>query len=147
MDQNGQQQEQSPRERVAPVMPPSVAEVIEAFFDAENVRDWPRYAAHLHPAVEWTVFDGSAGRTVAGRSAYVEAMKHAYEGAATQFRCIQALVDESRGRVATWLIDDEGNRSLDVFDLQDGLIKKEWEYLFGAAGLKADDGGGLASPR
>lgn len=74
-------------------------------------------------------------------------MKRAYEGAAIQFRCTQALVDERRGRVATWLIDDEGNRSLDVFDLQDGLIKKEWEYLLGVGGPKTDDGGGLAPSR
>lgn len=33
--------------------------------------------------------------------------------------------------VATLLIDEDGNRSLDIFELEDRLIRREWEFLMG----------------
>lgn len=33
--------------------------------------------------------------------------------------------------VATLLIDSRGNRSLDVFEVVEGLIRREWEFLLG----------------
>ncbi|WP_175954904.1 hypothetical protein [Schaalia sp. Marseille-Q2122] len=33
--------------------------------------------------------------------------------------------------VATLLIDEDDNRSLDIFEFEDGLIRREWEFLMG----------------
>ena len=42
-------------------------------------------------------------------------------------------VDRGRGRVVTLLVNDDGERSLDVFDVEGGLIRREWEFLLGRA--------------
>ena len=42
-------------------------------------------------------------------------------------------VDRGRGRVVALLVDDDGERCLDVFDVEGGLIRREWEFLLGRA--------------
>lgn len=105
----------------------SPRQVLEAFFEAENKRDWEAYERFLHPEVEWRV----AGRTVAGRADYLRAMRAAYAGSDSCFRLHQ-VIESADGRVvATLLIDSRGNRSLDVFEIVEGLIRREWEFLLG----------------
>lgn len=102
--------------------------ILEDFFDAENRRDWEAYAGCLDPQVEWTV----GGRTVRGRDAYVAAIRAAYERAgAVSFRLHQVLESEDKRVVATLLVDSTGARSLDVFELADGLVRREWEFELG----------------
>ena len=79
------------RESRVPARP---RETLEAFFDAENGRDWEAYAGFLHPDVEWTV----AGRTVTGREDYVRAMRAAYAGSDARFRVHQSI-GSGRARV------------------------------------------------
>lgn len=110
----------------------ALSEALERFFAAENARDWVAYATYLHPGVEWRLFDGPVETVVSGRDAYLAAMERAYRGVATQFRPVQILVDDGRNRVVTLLVDDDGERSLDIFDFEDGLVRREWEYLLGA---------------
>ena len=43
----------------------------------------------------------------------------------------QMLESEDRRRIATLLVDTDGRRSLDIFEFEDGLIRREWEYLLG----------------
>lgn len=101
--------------------------VMETFFTAENRRDWARYAEFLHPDVEWAVGE----RVVRGRDAYLRAIRTAYEDSDMQFRQHQVLSSQDGRLVATLLVDSEGSRSLDVFEFEDGLIRREWEYLLG----------------
>lgn len=105
---------------------------LEQFFAAENARDWQRYATFLHPEVVWTLVDGATERRIVGRDEYLAVIRRAYEGVSTTFRCVDMTIDESRSRVASLLINDTGDRSLDVFDLDNGLIRREWEFLLGA---------------
>ena len=107
--------------------------LLERFFAAENARDWAAYASFLHPGVEWALVDGGAERRIVGREDYLAAIAAAYEGADTTFSCLDMTVDRERGRVATLLINDDGERSLDVFDVEGGLIRREWEFLLGRA--------------
>ena len=102
-------------------------DVLASFFAAENWRDWARYAEFLHPDVEWTI----GKRVVRGRDAYLEAMTTAYSSSSAQFRVHQHIASSDASVVATLLVDSEGNRSLDVFELEDGLIRRESEYLLG----------------
>ena len=102
------------------------------FFAAENARDWQGYAAFLHPEIVWTLVDGAAERRIVGRVEYLSVIRHIYEGVSTTFRCVDMRIDEGRSRVASLLVSDGGERSLDVFDFEGGLIRREWEFLLGA---------------
>ena len=107
--------------------------LLERFFAAENARDWATYARLLHPGVEWTLVDDGAERRIVGREDYLAAIAAAYDGTGTTFSCLDMTVDRERGRVATLLVNDDGERSLDVFDVEGGLIRREWEFLLGRA--------------
>ena len=109
-------------------VPARPRETLEAFFEAENGRDWEVYAGFLHPDVEWTV----GGRTVAGREDYVRAVRAAYAGSDARFRVHQSIESADGRVVATLLVDSEGRRSLDVFELSGGVVVREWEFLLGA---------------
>ncbi len=109
-----------------------LARSLEQFFAAENARDWKRYATFLHPEVVWTLVDGATERRIVGREEYLAVIRRAYAGVSTTFRCIDMTVDVQRSRVASLLVSDTGDRSLDVFDVEDGLIRREWEFLLGA---------------
>ena len=97
------------------------------FFDAENRRDWDSYREFLHPQVEWVL----EGDVIKGREHYCETIVAAYAQSASRFRMHQMLEAEDRRRIATLLVDTDGRRSLDVFEFEDGLIRREWEYLLG----------------
>ncbi|MDO4792211.1 MAG: nuclear transport factor 2 family protein [Buchananella hordeovulneris] len=103
-------------------------DVLAQFFAAENGRDWRLYAAFLHPEVEWYL----DGAIIQGREAYLRRIRAAYTGSATTFRAHQFLSSASGETVAVLLVDNEGNRSLDVFEFEDGLIRREWEFLLGS---------------
>ena len=108
--------------------------LLEEFFAAENARDWPVYAQYLHPDVEWIVVQGDEPRIVQGAAAYLETIREAYDGSPMTFRCVQTISSEDDTRVGTLLVDESGHRSLEVFEFQDGLIRREWEYLLGTGG-------------
>lgn len=74
---------------------------------------------------------GRLERLIAGRDAYVSAMRAAYEGRSTTFRCEAMFSDTTHGRIACLLVDDHGERSLDIFDFDGPLIRREWEFLLG----------------
>ncbi|MBE6485152.1 MAG: hypothetical protein E7Z96_10405 [Actinomycetaceae bacterium] len=74
---------------------------------------------------------GRLERLIAGRDAYVSAMRAAYKGRSTTFRCEQMFTDTTHGRIACLLVDDHGERSLDIFDFDGPLIRREWEFLLG----------------
>ena len=105
--------------------------IVARFFVAENARDWRAYATFLHPQVEWTLIDGSRERKIVGKEWYLRAIKSAYANSATTFRCVEAMSDRERRLIATMLVNDDGERSLDVFVIEDGLIRREWEFLLG----------------
>ena len=48
---------------------------------------------------------------------------------AAEFRLHEIITSADDDRVTTLPVDDEGNRSPDVFELEDGLIRREWEHL------------------
>lgn len=107
--------------------------LLKRFFAAENARDWAACGGLLHPGAEWTLVDDGAERRIIGREDYLAAIAAAYDGTGTVFSCLDMTVDRERGRVATLLVNDDGERSLDVFDVEGGLIRREWEFLLGRA--------------
>ncbi|MDO4900722.1 nuclear transport factor 2 family protein [Actinomyces sp.] len=105
--------------------------ILADFFAAENARDWRAYVEFLHPGVEWTLIDGSRERTIAGREPYLRAIKSAYAEATTTFRCLETIGDRRGGLIAAVLVNDAGERSVDVFLVEGRLIRREWEFLLG----------------
>ena len=97
------------------------------FFDAENRRDWDDYREFLHPQIEWVLEED----VIKGRERYCETIVAAYAQSASRFRTHQMLETEDRRRIATLLVDTDGRRSLDIFEFEDGLIRREWEFLLG----------------
>lgn len=110
--------------------------------EAENSRDWDRWASFLHPDARYEV----VGREDAaeGRRDYVSRMRRAYsEIPDWRFRILRAHGDESSVMVE---FDGSGHftgehggvrheqvplrlKSVCVFDLEDGLIRLVREYL------------------
>ena len=103
------------------------------FFAAENARDWAAYGGFLHPGAEWVLVDDGAERRIVGREECLAAIVAACDGAGAVFSCLDMTVDRGRGRVVALLVNDDGERSLDVFDVEGGLIRREWGFLLGRA--------------
>jgi len=99
------------------------------FLEAENSRDWDQYMRYLHPSVEWTLFAISGSQSMQGIENYMERIISAYEDNNDSFVCEQRYSSQSGTRIVTVLCNNHGQRSIDVFDFEDGLIRAEYEFL------------------
>ena len=111
------------------------SEVLREFLAAENARDWDAYARLLHPEVRWSLQQHCRTQVICGAGAYVAAMKAAYESSGGRFRWLQRVVSGDGALVGAMLEDDQGARSLDVFVIEDGLVREEWEFILGRGPL------------
>lgn len=101
---------------------------LREFFEAENRRDWARYRQFLHPEVTWWLH-GDNEKIIRGIKDYLETIQRAYQGVEVQFRCEHMFTSRDGQRIVSYLVDDEGKRSVDIFEFKDGLIYKEYEFL------------------
>ena len=113
----------------------SIRNFVLSFFDAENRRDWAEYAKFLAPNVEWTSYEYPGRKIVRGREEYLKVIKCAYAGRHSTFEIETLVVDEDKG-LAIAELSFEGRRSVDVFELRDGLIYREHEYFDDAYWLR-----------
>lgn len=95
----------------------------------ENQRDWERYQKLLHPRVEWTLFSQDGRQDFSGAAAYMEKIKGAYSCGEVKFRCREMVVSANGNRIAALLENTLGEVAVDIFEFQDGLIVREYEYL------------------
>ncbi len=58
-------------------------------------------------------------------------IKSAYGERDDSFSCEALYSGKSVNRIVAILINNRGQRSTDIFEFENGLIKKEWEYLLG----------------
>ena len=105
--------------------------ILQLFFEAENRRDWENYKVFLHPNVEWTLFNDKENQTISGLESYMSKIKTAYGESNDSFSCEIIYSSKSGNRVVAILINNYGQRSTDVFEFENGLIRKEWEFLLG----------------
>ena len=103
-------------------------DILEAFFKAENERDWEVYQQFLHKEIVWQLFDNET-RSIRGIQDCILAMQKAYENSDVRFRCQDMQVSADGSRVVAYLINDIGARSLDIFDFKDDLIYREYEFI------------------
>ena len=105
-------------------------ETLARFFQAENERDWEAYRAFLHEDVVWHLH-GEEDRTIRGVEEYRRTIRDAYAGSGARFRVEEAHEAADGSRAVVLLVDDSGKRSFEVFDFEDGLIRREHEFLLG----------------
>ena len=104
-------------------------ETLFKFFESENKRDWQQYKEYLHCDVEWVLFSLSKSQSLQGIDNYMQKILSAYEGNQDSFLCENYYSNQTQGRVITVLRNNHGYRSVDIFDFEDGLIKREYEFL------------------
>lgn len=104
------------------------AEALTQFFEAENTRDWARYVTFLHPEVVWELH-GDGVRVIRGVEEYLAVITAAYSGTDIRFRCERMDVSADGNRIVTHLVNDQGDRSVDIFEFEDGKIVREFEFL------------------
>lgn len=102
-------------------------EKLNAFFTAENKRDWEAYRDFLHPDVKWTLY-GETTREIKGIDAYMDAIKNAYNNSGDTFRCESMYTNGDR--IAAILVNSRNGRSIDIFEFENGLICREYEFIF-----------------
>lgn len=106
------------------------AETLASFFQAENDRDWETYRTFLHADVVWHLH-AEHERVIQGIEEYLRVIQDAYRDSNTQFHVEEMHESAHRERIVVLLIDDNGARSFEVFDFEDGRIRCEHEFLLG----------------
>ncbi len=74
---------------------------------------------------------GATTIVIRGRDAYMRRIKDAYTSAPDARFAVHRTLRNQAGLTVTELLDNEGNVSVDVFDVRDGLVIREWELLLG----------------
>lgn len=103
-------------------------EILKLFFEAENKRDWAAYRQFLHPEVEWTLHKAET-KVFVGIEEYMRIIQSAYENTDIQFSCTQMTVSTDGNRIVAHLVNDEGIRSVDIFDFKGDKIYREYEFI------------------
>lgn len=99
---------------------------VERFLAAENARDYDQLAELVAETIECVTWPG--GDRVTGRDAFVEGMRDMYRGRESRFEVTASGADDAAGAVLVEFLI-EGKRSVCVFEVRDGLITAEREYL------------------
>ncbi len=98
------------------------------FFESENNRDWETYRLFLHPDVKW-ILHSKEERLISGIDDYLAAIKRAYSGGSSKFKCEGLYHGGNENRIVTILKNNMGELSCDVFEFKDGLIFEEHEFI------------------
>lgn len=105
------------------------SERLAKFFEAENKRDWDTYASFLHPDVMWFMHSEDTHMPVAGKDEYMERIKEGYANVTEgSFVCETMHVSKSGNRIVAHLKSSLGNRTVSIFDFENGQIRWEHEY-------------------
>lgn len=102
-------------------------DILVNFFFAENNRDWKLYETFLSPDVEWISYGPPKRKVVVGKVEYVETMIRAYQNTSAKFHILNMVSNLDKGIVIAEL-ELLSRRSVDVFEFENGLIRREREY-------------------
>ena len=108
------------------------------FFNAENDRDWKLYESFLSEDVEWISYGPPKRKVVIGKEDYVKTMIRAYRDVPDKFKVLNMVSDIERGVVIAEL-EIRSRRSVDIFEFENGLIKREREYYDDTLWLESED--------
>ena len=113
-------------------------EKLTNFFNAENDRDWKLYESFLSEDVEWISYGPPNRKVVSGKKNYIETMIRAYRNIPERFSVLIMVSDIERGVVIAEL-ELRARRSVDIFEFENGLIKREREYYDDTLWLEPKD--------
>lgn len=102
-----------------------VATVV-GFYECENARDWAGVGSRISDDIESRSYPG--GERTIGKGPYLTAMASMYHGRDETFDVTSISADAETSTVHAELVIG-GKRSVNVFELRDGLIVREREYL------------------
>ena len=102
-------------------------ETLTLFFRAENQRDWKTYQKFLHPKIIWELHEQKVS-VIRGIEDYLSKIRQAYHHNTIQFSCLHAF-STAENRIVTILKNDFGQLSCDIFEFENDLIIREYEYL------------------
>ncbi|WP_147681113.1 nuclear transport factor 2 family protein [Actinomyces ruminicola] len=102
-----------------------VAAVTE-FYRCENARDWEGVSARVSPNIVSETYP--TGERVSGKAGYLRAVADMYRGRTETFEVLSISADARVSTVHAELVIG-GKLSVNVFELRDGLIVREREYL------------------
>ncbi|MCL5804825.1 MAG: nuclear transport factor 2 family protein [Candidatus Thermoplasmatota archaeon] len=108
------------------------------FFNAENDRDWKLYESFLSEDVEWISYGPPKRKVVSGKKDYIKTMIRAYRNIPERFSVLNMVSDIERGVVIAEL-ELRSRRSVDIFEFENGLIKREREYYDDTLWLESED--------
>ena len=102
-------------------------ETLTLFFRAKNQRDQKTYQTFLHPEILWELHEQKVS-IIHGIEDYLSKIQQAYRHNTVQFSRLHTFsTDENR--IVTILKNDFGQLSCDIFEFENGLIIREYEYL------------------
>ena len=113
-------------------------EKLTNFFNAENDRDWKLYESFLSEDVEWISYGPPKRKVVSGKKDYIKTMIRAYRNIPEKFSVLNMVSDIERGVVIAEL-EIRSRRSVDIFEFENGLIKREREYYDDTLWLESED--------
>ena len=113
-------------------------EKLTNFFNAENDRDWKLYESFLSEDVEWISYGPPKRKVVSGKKDYIKTMIRAYRNIPERFSVLNMVSDIERGVVIAEL-ELRSRRSVDIFEFENGLIKREREYYDDTLWLESED--------
>ncbi len=108
------------------------------FFNAENDRDWKLYESFLSEDVERISYGPPKRKVVSGKKDYIKTMIRAYRNIPERFSVLNMVSDIERGVVIAEL-EIRSRRSVDIFEFENGLIKREREYYDDTLWLESED--------
>ena len=104
-------------------------EILQRFFSLENERNWRDYEAYLSEDIEWILNENEKQVVIHGKKSYLERVRHAYSYTDVKFTIRAIARCERTNRIVSILESDDGDISIDVFELSNGKIAREWEYI------------------
>lgn len=108
------------------------------FFEAENNREWERYGSFLSQDVEWISYGPPKRKAVVGKEDYIKTMIRAYRNITARFSVLNMVSNVEKGIVIAEL-ELLSRRSVDVFEFENGLIRREREYYDDTLWLESKD--------
>ena len=102
-------------------------EILVKLFNAENNRNWKLYETFLSQDIEWISYDPPRRKTMVGIAGYMKTMVKAYHNLSAIFKVLDMVSDLEKEMVMTEL-QILSRRSVDVFEFENMLIRREREY-------------------
>ena len=105
-------------------------QILNLFFKAENERDWISYKKFLSPYIVWELHSERI-RKIEGIENYLNTIKSAYEGNSNTFEIESIVSSKDSSRIVSVLVNNSGERSCDIFEFDNGVIVREYEFILG----------------